>query len=88
MPEPFHHLRNHSGPPRNTFRYFSYLISLSRNYPKRHHNLKCVTLRFENNADMTETPLRSMINSGTWRSVMTPTRSTNNIDRLNHKHRT
>ena len=50
--------------------------------------LKCVTLRFENNADMTETPHRSMINSGTWRSMMTPTCSTNNIDRLNHKHRT
>ena len=39
-------------------------------------NLKCVTLRFANYADMTETPLRSITNSRTWRSIMAPTYST------------
>ena len=39
-------------------------------------NLKCVTLRFENYADMIETPLRSITNSGTWRSIIAPTYST------------
>ena len=38
--------------------------------------LKCVTLWFANNADMIETPLRSIIRSGTWRSILTPTHST------------
>jgi hypothetical protein len=41
-------------------------------------NLKCVTLRFVNNVDMIETLLRSIIISGIWRSVMTPTHSTMN----------
>ena len=39
-------------------------------------SLKCVTLRFANNADMIETPLRSIIRSGTWRSILTPAYST------------
>jgi hypothetical protein len=39
-------------------------------------NLKCVTLRFVNRVDMIETPLRSIINSGIWRPIMTPTYST------------
>src|SRR3954466_69550 len=38
--------------------------------------LKCVTLRFANNADMIDTLLRSIISSGTWRSILTPTHST------------
>ena len=41
-------------------------------------NLKCVTLRFVNKMDMTETLLRSIIISGIWRSIMTPTYSTMN----------
>ena len=40
--------------------------------------LKCVTLRFVNRMDMTETLLRSIIISGIWRSMMTPTYSTMN----------
>ena len=39
-------------------------------------SLKYVTLRLANNADMIETPLRSIIRSGTWRSILTPTHST------------
>jgi hypothetical protein len=39
-------------------------------------NLKCVTLRFVNNMDMIETPLRSIIISGIWKSMTTPTYST------------
>ena len=39
-------------------------------------NLNCVTIRFENYADMIETPLRSITNSGTWRSIIAPTYST------------
>ena len=38
--------------------------------------LKCATLRFTNNAYMIETLLRSIISSGTWRSILTPTHST------------
>ena len=38
--------------------------------------LKCVILRFANNADMIETPLRLIIRSGTWRSILTPAYST------------
>ena len=38
-------------------------------------NLKRVTLRFANYADMIETPLRPITNSGTWRSIMAPTYS-------------
>ena len=38
--------------------------------------LKCVTLWFANNADMIETPLRSIIRSGTWRSILTLAHST------------
>ena len=39
-------------------------------------NLKCVTLQFVNYANMIETLLRSITNSGTWRSIMAPTYST------------
>ena len=39
-------------------------------------NLKRVTLRFTNYADMVETPLRPITNSGIWRSIMAPTYST------------
>ena len=39
-------------------------------------NLKCVTLRFVNYADMVETSLRPITNSGIWRSIMAPTYST------------
>ena len=39
-------------------------------------NLKRVTLRFANYADMVETPLRPITNSGIWRSIMAPTYST------------
>ena len=51
-------------------------------------SLKCVTLRFVNNIDMIETPLRSIISSGTWRSVLTPTYSTMTlvIERTIHIH--
>ena len=35
------------------------------------------TLRFENYVDMTETPLQSIINSGTWMPILSPTYSTN-----------
>ena len=41
-------------------------------------NLKCVTLRFVNNVDMIETPLRSIIINGIWKSMMTPTYSAMN----------
>ena len=34
------------------------------------------TLRFENNADMTQTNLRSITNSGTWMPILVPTYST------------
>src|SRR3954466_8809279 len=34
------------------------------------------TLRFENNVDMTETHLRSITNSGTWKPILAPTYST------------
>jgi hypothetical protein len=36
-------------------------------------NLKRVTLRFANYADMVETPLRAITNSEIWRSIMGPT---------------
>ena len=39
-------------------------------------NLKRVTLRFVNYADIVETPLRLITNSGIWRSIMVPTYST------------
>ena len=39
-------------------------------------NFKCVTLRFENYADMVEYSLRPITNSGIWRSIMAPTYST------------
>ena len=39
-------------------------------------NLKRVTLRFANNADLVETPLRPITNSRIWRSIMAPTYST------------
>jgi hypothetical protein len=42
-------------------------------------NLKCVTLRFVNNVDMIETPLRAIIISEIWKSIMTPTYSTMNL---------
>ena len=38
-------------------------------------NIKCVTLRVREHADMIETPLRSIVNSGTWMPIMTPTYS-------------
>ena len=41
--------------------------------------LKCVTLRFVNNADMIETPLRSIISSGVWGTVLTPAHSAINL---------
>ena len=56
----------------NNIRYPSHIPNLL----KLHRNLKCVTLRFANDADMIETPLRSITNSGTWRSIMAPTYST------------
>ena len=50
-------------------------------------NLKRVTLRFVNYADMVETPLRAITNSGIWRSIMAPTYSTMTFsDRMNHSH--
>jgi hypothetical protein len=42
-------------------------------------NLKCVTLRFVNNVNMIETSLWSIIISGIWKSMMTPTYSTMNL---------
>jgi hypothetical protein len=39
-------------------------------------NLKRVTLRFVKYADIVETSLRPITNSGTWRSIMAPTYST------------
>ena len=39
-------------------------------------SLKCATLWFANNSDMIDTRLRSIIRSGTWRSILTPTHST------------
>ena len=41
------------------------------------------TLRFENNADMTETNLRSITNSGTWMPILAPTYSTKIFYRSN-----
>ena len=38
-------------------------------------NLKRITLRFANYADMVETPLRPITNSGIWRSIIAPTYS-------------
>ena len=38
--------------------------------------LKCATLWFGITPDMIETPLRSMTNSGIWKSIMSPVRST------------
>ena len=52
----------------NTIPYSSSTISTS--------NFKCVTLRFENYADMVEYSLRPITNSGIWRSIMAPTYST------------
>ena len=42
----------------------------------RHGTLSMRTLRFENYVDMTETPLRSITNSGTWMLILAPTYST------------
>ena len=52
----------------NSIPYSSTTISTS--------NFKCVTLRFENYADMVEYSLRPITNSGIWRSIMAPTYST------------
>ena len=56
-----------------------YFLRHSVSIQKASKNLKCVTLRFVNKIDMTETFLRSIINSGIWRSVMTPIYSTMNL---------
>ena len=42
----------------------------------RHRTLSVRTLRFENNVDMTETPLRSITNSSTWMFILVPTYTT------------
>jgi hypothetical protein len=47
-------------------------------------NVKCVTLRVREHADMIETPLRSIINSGTWMPILTPTYSTKISIGLDH----
>src|SRR5664279_1634147 len=39
-------------------------------------NVKCVTLWVREHVDMIETPLRSIIISGTWMPMMAPTHST------------
>ena len=49
---------------------------LSDNFPyllRASPNFKRVSLRFANNADMIETPLRSITNSGVWIPVKVPT---------------
>ena len=42
----------------------------------RHRTLSVRTLRFENYIHMTETPLQSITNSGTWMLILAPTYST------------
>ena len=39
-------------------------------------NIKRADYGFENYVDMTETPLRSITNSGTWMLILAPTYST------------
>src|SRR4051812_23646821 len=48
---------------------FSYLHSIST---KQHRILKCVSLRFVNYADMTETLIRSITNRGIWKFIWLP----------------
>jgi hypothetical protein len=55
-----------------------YFLRRSVSTQTRQRILKCVTLRFVNKMDMTETLLWSIIISGIWRSMMTPTYSTMN----------
>src|SRR3954452_16864568 len=50
-----------------------YLLSIST---KQHRILKCVSLRFVNYADMTETLLRSITNRGIWKFIWLPHIST------------
>src|SRR4051812_3749632 len=52
---------------------FPYLHSIST---KQHRILKCVSLRFMNYADMTETLLRSITNRGIWKFTWLPHIST------------
>ena len=71
------------------------ILSETLNYLRTHHyeypittlalpNVKCVTLWVQEHADMTKTPLRSIINSGTWMPIMNPTYSTKIFIGLNH----
>ena len=59
-------LRNNSGAVQIILR-----ISLSSQ--TRHHTLSVSSQQFVNNVDMIETPLRSIVSSGIWKSVLTPT---------------
>src|SRR3954463_3144827 len=52
---------------------FPYLHSIST---KQHRILKCVSLRFVNYADMTETLLRSITHRGIWKFIWLPHIST------------
>ena len=45
-------------------------------YYNHHRMLSVRTLRFENYVDMTETPLRTITNRGTWMLILVPTYST------------
>src|SRR3954467_12549458 len=53
--------------------WYSYSHSMST---KQHRILKCVSLRFVNYADMTETLLRSITNRGIWKFIWLPHIST------------
>ena len=54
------------------------ILRISLSSQTRHHTLSVSSQRFVNNVDMIETPLRSIVSSGIWKSVMTPTHSTMN----------
>ena len=69
---PFGSARNISG----SLLSFLWCLRCFQNYLAASSTLKCVTLRFGNTPDMIETPLRSMIISGTWIPIMTPMHST------------
>lgn len=60
---------------RNTSDHYIFTVP----YLRHTRNLKCVTLRVRDLTDMSETPLETMIISGTWRSIMTPVRSTKHL---------
>src|SRR3954464_7734417 len=53
---------------------------------QQHRILKCVSLRFVNYADMTETLLRSITNRGIWKFIWSHIFLRLLCDRMNHLH--